>query len=210
MHFVRGCIQKFLDWVNNDINYNNNKHSLRSNTKGYGGKTHYTDSQNSDTTAPSGIELYHLHFSLQAASLETFEYTLIYGVGFFGFWSITPYKIKTYNFSVVYPLQLTFLLWYLSPEIAHHNFQAGSGSHPTSYPIIFNVSTNDLVFLRRTVTCMHHHVQCPYPDEVALLQHNEGCSPASFQSLLHVKWVLEEVNVILCSLELLTQPNHSV
>jgi hypothetical protein len=30
----------------------NNKHSLRSNTKGYGGKTHYTYSQN-DTTAPS-------------------------------------------------------------------------------------------------------------------------------------------------------------
>jgi hypothetical protein len=40
----------------NEIN-NNNKHSLRSNTKGYGGKTHYTDSQNSDTTASSGREL---------------------------------------------------------------------------------------------------------------------------------------------------------
>jgi len=38
----------------------NNKYSLRSNTKGYGGKTHYTDSQNSDTTAPSCRELYHL------------------------------------------------------------------------------------------------------------------------------------------------------
>jgi hypothetical protein len=33
-----GCIQKFPDWVNNEIN--NNKHSLRSNRKGYGGKTH--------------------------------------------------------------------------------------------------------------------------------------------------------------------------
>jgi hypothetical protein len=43
----------------NEIN-NNNKHSLRSNAKGYGGKTHYSDSQNSDTTAPSGRELYHL------------------------------------------------------------------------------------------------------------------------------------------------------
>jgi len=30
---------------------------LRSITKGYGGKTHYTDSQNSDATAPSGREL---------------------------------------------------------------------------------------------------------------------------------------------------------
>jgi hypothetical protein len=36
---IRGCIQKFMDWVDNEIN-NNNKHSLRSNTKGYGGKTH--------------------------------------------------------------------------------------------------------------------------------------------------------------------------
>jgi hypothetical protein len=55
----------------------NNKHSLRSNTKGYGSKTHYTDSQTSDTTAPSGRELYHLHFSLQAASPETFGYLLV-------------------------------------------------------------------------------------------------------------------------------------
>jgi len=30
---------------------------LGSNAKGYGGKTHYTDSQHSDTTAPSGTEL---------------------------------------------------------------------------------------------------------------------------------------------------------
>jgi hypothetical protein len=36
---VRGCIQKFPEWVDNEIK-NNNKHSLRSNTKGYGGKTH--------------------------------------------------------------------------------------------------------------------------------------------------------------------------
>jgi hypothetical protein len=34
-----GCIQKFPEWIDNEIN-NNNKHSLRSNTKGYGGKTH--------------------------------------------------------------------------------------------------------------------------------------------------------------------------
>jgi hypothetical protein len=62
---IRVCIQKFPDWVNNEINNNNNnKHSLRSNTKGYGDKTHYIKSQNSDTTAPSGRELYHLQFSL--------------------------------------------------------------------------------------------------------------------------------------------------
>jgi hypothetical protein len=66
--WVRECIQKFPDWVDNEIYAYNKKHSLRRNAKGYGGKTHYTDSQNIDTTAPSGGELYHLQFSLQAAS----------------------------------------------------------------------------------------------------------------------------------------------
>jgi hypothetical protein len=37
----------------------------------------FTDSQYSDTTAPSGGELYHLQFSLQAASPETYGYTLV-------------------------------------------------------------------------------------------------------------------------------------
>jgi hypothetical protein len=37
---LRGCIQKLSDWVDKDINKNNNKHLLRSNTMGYGGKTH--------------------------------------------------------------------------------------------------------------------------------------------------------------------------
>jgi hypothetical protein len=58
----------------NEIHAHNNKHSLRSNTKGYGGKSRYTDSQNSDTAAPSGREQYHLLFSLQAASPESFGY----------------------------------------------------------------------------------------------------------------------------------------
>jgi hypothetical protein len=76
VHFnIRGCIQKFPVWVDNEIN--NNKSSLRSNTKGYGVKTHYTDPQNCDTTAPTGRELYHYQFSLQAASPETFGYTLL-------------------------------------------------------------------------------------------------------------------------------------
>jgi hypothetical protein len=48
---------------------------LRSNTKGYGGKT---DSQNSDTSALIGRELYRLQFSLQAASPETFGYTFVH------------------------------------------------------------------------------------------------------------------------------------
>jgi hypothetical protein len=56
---------------------NNNKHSLRSNTNGYGDKTHYNDSQNSDTPAPSGTGLYYLQFSLQEASPETFGYNIV-------------------------------------------------------------------------------------------------------------------------------------
>jgi hypothetical protein len=72
--YIWGCNQKFPDWVYNEIN--NNKHSLRSNTKGYGGKIHWTDSQNSDITS-SCRKLYHLQFSLQAASPETFVYTLM-------------------------------------------------------------------------------------------------------------------------------------
>jgi hypothetical protein len=75
MSDVGGGIHKFPDWVDKEIN--NNKHSLRSNTKGYDGKTHQTDSQNSDTTVPSGRELYHVQFSLQAASPATFGYTLV-------------------------------------------------------------------------------------------------------------------------------------
>jgi hypothetical protein len=76
--YIRGCIQKFPDWVDNEIYAYNNKHSLRSNTKGYGGKTHSTDSPNSDTSARSGRGLYHLEFSLQVASPETFRYNLVY------------------------------------------------------------------------------------------------------------------------------------
>jgi hypothetical protein len=59
--------------------HNNNKHSFRGNTKLYGGKSLYANSQNSDTTAPNGRKLYHLQFSLQAASSETFGYTLVNG-----------------------------------------------------------------------------------------------------------------------------------
>jgi hypothetical protein len=42
---LRGYIQKFPDWVDNEVNNNSNndKHSLRSNTKDYGGKTYQTD-----------------------------------------------------------------------------------------------------------------------------------------------------------------------
>jgi hypothetical protein len=74
---MRERIQKFPDWVDNEIHAYNNKHSLRNNIKGYGDKTHYIDTHNTDATAPSGSEMYHLQFSRQAASTETFGYTLV-------------------------------------------------------------------------------------------------------------------------------------
>jgi hypothetical protein len=37
---LRGCIQKFPDWIYEENYAYNNKYSLRSNTKGYGSKTH--------------------------------------------------------------------------------------------------------------------------------------------------------------------------
>jgi hypothetical protein len=71
----RVWIQTFPDWVDNEIYAYNNKQG--SNTKGYDGKPQKTDLQNSDTTAPSGRKLYHLQFSLQAVSPETFGYTVV-------------------------------------------------------------------------------------------------------------------------------------
>jgi hypothetical protein len=63
---------------NNNNNNNNNNHILRSNTKAYDGKTNLTGSRNSDKTAPSDRESYHLQFLLQLASPETFGYEFVY------------------------------------------------------------------------------------------------------------------------------------
>jgi len=65
---------KFSDWVR--TKYTLTKKTLvEKQQKGYGGRTHYIDSQNGYTTAHTGRELYHLQFSLQAASPETFWYS---------------------------------------------------------------------------------------------------------------------------------------
>jgi hypothetical protein len=72
---IRWYIQKCSDWVDNEVN-NSNKHSLRSNTKSYGGKTHKITIQ----LQPSCRKLYNLQLSLQAVGSETFGYTLICGI----------------------------------------------------------------------------------------------------------------------------------
>jgi hypothetical protein len=82
-----------------EINKSNNKHSLRSNKKSYGNKTYYTDPQNGDTTAPSGIELHHLQFSLRAASPETFGYTPIQISGEFFYMPTTSLKFNKVKLS---------------------------------------------------------------------------------------------------------------
>jgi hypothetical protein len=69
------------------------------NTKAYGGKTRKADSQNSDATAPSGRELYHLQFSLHAASPETFGYTLVWLLLYFSKVYL-PYLPSTVHFKV--------------------------------------------------------------------------------------------------------------
>jgi hypothetical protein len=118
---ILGCIQKFPDWVDNEIN--NNTHSLRSNINGYGGKTHYNGSQNSDTTAPSGTELYHLQFSLQAASPETSAYTLVNC----GSLPLYQHYVCHTPFPLVYMLHTTFREFSLLLTAAnmlsfHHSF----------------------------------------------------------------------------------------
>jgi hypothetical protein len=106
------CIQKFPDWVDKEIYTYNNKHSLRRNIKGNGGKTHEIDSQNSDTAAPSGRELYHLQFSLLAASPETFGCTLVQACSIqsVGYWDLFPWEQSCRVMKQTTHLQLLLML----------------------------------------------------------------------------------------------------
>jgi hypothetical protein len=51
--------------------------------------------QNCDKTAPSGRELYHLQFSFQAASPETFGYTLV-----------QPFKLRFFFTNLIFYMWL--------------------------------------------------------------------------------------------------------
>jgi hypothetical protein len=84
---IRGYIQKFPDWVDNEINSNSSSSSSNNNNNNNNNSWEATQSimaakltrvtQNGDTIAPSGRELYHLQFSLHAANPETFGYSLV-------------------------------------------------------------------------------------------------------------------------------------
>jgi hypothetical protein len=60
----------------------NHKRPFRSNAKGYGSRTRYTDSEDSNTMASSDGKLYYLLFLVLATSPGTFWYAFICGVCF--------------------------------------------------------------------------------------------------------------------------------
>jgi hypothetical protein len=116
-------------------------YSLLSPLKDYGGKTHQSDSQNSDTTARSGRELYHLHFSLQVASPETFGYSLVYCSLHLIFWvwhlhcSVQNKLLGHYASSSTKELARWSIILGAGNFSLHHCLQNGSGTHPDSYPM---------------------------------------------------------------------------
>jgi hypothetical protein len=55
----------------------NNKHLLGSIAEGYGYKTHWADSEDSDTAASTGKKLYYLQLSVLVASARTFGYSSV-------------------------------------------------------------------------------------------------------------------------------------
>jgi hypothetical protein len=153
---IRGCIQKFPDWVDNEICAYKNKNSLRSNAKGYGSKTHLTDSQNSDTTAPNGREPYHSQFSLQATSPETFGYTLLYKRTQSLSWFVPCHGLTINRPPIVFSLHsdLYYSDWLRAGRSRFRGsiagggwelfflrrVQTGSGAQPASYPMGAGVS----------------------------------------------------------------------
>jgi hypothetical protein len=62
VYILRAYIQKFPDWVDNEITINTRWEATQMVMAAK--LTRLTHSQSSDTTAPSGRELYHLQFSL--------------------------------------------------------------------------------------------------------------------------------------------------
>jgi hypothetical protein len=75
------CIQKFLDWVDNEIYAYNNKHSLRRTQNVMAAKLTRLTLKIAIKLPIGSRYLYYLQFSLQAASPETFGYTLVSGTG---------------------------------------------------------------------------------------------------------------------------------
>jgi len=73
-YYLKSVIRKL--WVTRNVH--KNIHRLRSNVKGYGCKTHYTESLISNTRGPRDRQLYYLLFSVLAVRLGSFGYTIIY------------------------------------------------------------------------------------------------------------------------------------
>jgi hypothetical protein len=80
---VRGYIQKFPNWVDKEISTTIN--TVEKQHKGLWRQNSLDSFTNSNKTARSGREFCHLQFSLQVASPETFEHTLVFPCFFFMF-----------------------------------------------------------------------------------------------------------------------------
>jgi hypothetical protein len=100
---VRGRIQKFPDRVIMKYTLTTINTCWEATQRVTAAKLTRLTHKSSDTTAPNGRELYHLQFSLQAVSPETFGYPL------FSFYKITALglaKIATNNEqSLIEPLK---------------------------------------------------------------------------------------------------------
>jgi hypothetical protein len=100
---IRRCIQKFPDWVDKDI------YAYIVNTRCYPlhrDMTAKLSRLNSDTTAPSGRQLYHLQFSLQVASPEIFGYihvSVSQYIGILHALSLMAHELTEVKFDLCWP-----------------------------------------------------------------------------------------------------------
>jgi hypothetical protein len=100
--------------------------------------TRLTDSQNSDTTAPSGRQLYHLQFSRQASSLETFGYAVVLSfliqsiVWHMIFNLIGPYR---QNATLLKRVSMNRIVKHLNNKLSTQNEMKQGDTSP---PLIFN------------------------------------------------------------------------
>jgi hypothetical protein len=150
---VRGCIQKVPDWVDNEIDAYNYKHSLRSNAKGYGGKftrlAHKIAIQ--VHLVPESFTICSSR-SLQAPSPETYGHTLLiiiiilraelYDFFFFKFYRLEEYGYNSDVSCVGQSLVHSVLTYYIT--LLRLGYLGGFHSS-----IFYCSNWKETVFLRR-------------------------------------------------------------
>jgi len=156
---------------------------LRSNTQGYGDKTRWIDSQHIDTTTPSGRELYHLQFSLQATSPETSEYTLVHVITkilskrcFFLKNSIENVKTQNYQvcFPGIWPPTKHYSINGIRARVTHIRRLLSLSLFPTPAPLSHSfwkhasLFSTHLLHIKRTLPPIVHklHRNCPCRESI--------------------------------------------